>query len=345
MLVVGRPGSGCTTFLKAVANKRQSFLSAKGAVNYGTLTDKEALRYRQQIIFNSEGRVGFLARMVYFDGTDGRLSTDDEHFPTLSVGQLMTFSLWNKTPKVRPGNIERGHFVETYKESILKALGIHHTHDTVVGNEYLRGVSGGERKRISIAECLAAQGPVQFWDNATRGLDASTALEFTKVLRTLADRDRKTVFATFYQPGNGIYDQFDKVLVIDEGRCLYYGPRWEAKSYFEELGFECPRGGNINDFLSSVTVQSERKIRNGFAGHVPTTAAEFELLYRNSDTHRRMMEEIHPLDSLTVETEKFEAMVQAELHSSLLKSKKSPYTAGVGTQIMACTMRYVLNPP
>jgi ABC-type multidrug transport system ATPase subunit len=55
MLVVGRPGSGCTTFMRAVANKRNSFVGVKGDVNYGTLTSEEALDYRQQIIYNSEG--------------------------------------------------------------------------------------------------------------------------------------------------------------------------------------------------------------------------------------------------------------------------------------------------
>lgn len=73
----------------------------------------------------------------------------------------MDLSLRNKTPQTRPGAMTEKKYVESYKKSILKALGIHHTHDTLVGNEYVRGVSGGERKRISIAEYLAGQSPIQ----------------------------------------------------------------------------------------------------------------------------------------------------------------------------------------
>jgi ATP-binding cassette subfamily G (WHITE) protein 2 (SNQ2) len=60
MLVVGRPGSGCTTFMRAVANKRNAFVAVEGDVDYGSLTSKEALNYRQQIIFNSEGMLSAL---------------------------------------------------------------------------------------------------------------------------------------------------------------------------------------------------------------------------------------------------------------------------------------------
>ncbi|OJZ80600.1 hypothetical protein ASPFODRAFT_147512 [Aspergillus luchuensis CBS 106.47] len=318
MLVVGRPGSGCTTFLKALANQRKPFTGVEGDVTYGTLDWKEALHYRQQIIFNSE---------------------EDEHFPTLTVGQVMNFSLKNKTPKTRPGTMTKKEFANGYKSSILRALGIDHTHDTLVGNEYVRGVSGGERKRVSIAECLAGQGPIQFWDNSTRGLDASTALDFTKALRSLARREGKTILATFYQPGNGIFDQFDKVLLIDRGLCLYYGPRALAKAYFEELGFECPPGGNVADFLSSVTVPSERRVRQGWAGPVPDSAEELEAIYLQSSVRRQMLEAIEPPHELTVQTEKFKATVQNERRGGILRRSLSPYTVGLHEQVVACTIR------
>jgi ABC-type multidrug transport system ATPase subunit len=269
------------------------------------------------------------------------LPTEDEHFPTLTVGQIMDFSLRNKTPRSRPGDMTEKKYVETFKETILKALGIHHTRDTLVGNEYVRGVSGGERKRVSIAECLAGQSSIQLWDNSTRGLDASTALDFTKALRTMARSEGKTILATFYQPGNGIFDQFDKVLLIDEGRCLFYGPRTMAKSYFEDLGFECPQGGNVADFLSSVTVPGERKIREGWTAPVPNTAAELEAIYRGSNIYTQMVQAIEPPQEFGVETENFKANVQNEMRSGLLRRKISPYTAGLQGQVIACTIRYV----
>lgn len=251
----------------------------------------------------------------------------------------MDFSLRNKTPRSRPGGMTEKKYVETCKETILKALGIDHAHDTLVGNEYVRGVSGGERKRVSIAECLAAQSPLQLWDNSTRGLDASTALDFTKALRTMARNEGKTILATLYQPGNGIFDQFDKILLIDEGRCLFYGPRAIAKSYFEDMGFECPRGGNVADFLSSVTVASERKIREGWTGPVPNSAAELEAIYQRSEIRRRMVQAIEPPQNFTAETESFKTAVQSEMRSVLPGRNISPYTAGIQDQIITCTIR------
>lgn len=103
---------------------------------------------------------------------------------------------------------------------------------------------------------LATKASVQILDNATRGLDADTALRYAKILRTLADIQRNTMVVSLYQGGNGIYDLFDKVTVIAEGRVIYYGPRAEARSYFEDLGFVPPEGGNTADFLTAVTAVS-----------------------------------------------------------------------------------------
>lgn len=77
------------------------------------------------------------------------------------------------------------------------------------------------------------------WDNSTRGLDASTALEYGKALRTMTDISQRTTLVTLYQAGEPLYELMDKVLVIEEGRMLFQGPASEAKAYFEELGFLC----------------------------------------------------------------------------------------------------------
>ena len=115
---------------------------------------------------------------------------------------------------------------------------------------------GGEKKRVSIAEVLTSKASVQCWDNATRGLDADTALRFNKTLRTLTDIERNSTVVSLYQAGNGIYNLYDKVTAIAEGRVTYYGPASEARAYFEELGFVHPDGGNTADFLTSVTAVS-----------------------------------------------------------------------------------------
>lgn len=109
-------------------------------------------------------------------------------------------------------------FRQRFKSFLLESMGISHTQDTKVGDAFVRGVSGGERKRVSIIETLSTRASVICWDNSTRGLDASTALEFIRALRCLTDEMGLATIVTLYQAGNAIYDLFDKVLVLDEGK-------------------------------------------------------------------------------------------------------------------------------
>ena len=234
-------------------------------------------------------------------------------------------------------------YVEQTSNDILQSLGISHTKDTIVGNEYIRGVSGGERKRVSVAEVMATQAPVQCWDNSTRGLDASNALDFAKVLRRSADEQQKTIVATLYQAGNGIFDQFDKVLVLAEGREIYYGPAAEAKQYFQDMGFRYPPGSNIADFLTSVTVYTEREIIPGFEASVPQTAEEFERRYKDSAMFKRMKESLasRSADSLEAEFAQLQDATIAEKSRMVkaLSRVSSPYVVSFLDQTWACTIR------
>ncbi|KAF5015326.1 hypothetical protein F66182_13380, partial [Fusarium sp. NRRL 66182] len=206
MLVLGRPGAGCSTFLKTIANDRGSYAAVLGDVSYGGISAEEQHKhFRGEVNYNPE---------------------DDQHFATLTVWQTLKFSLMNKTKKSDRDS------VPIILDALLRMFGISHTKNTQVGNEYVRGVSGGERKRVSIAETLASKSTVACWDNSTRGLDASTALDYAKSLRIMTDISRRTTFVTLYQAGEGIYELMDKVLVIDEGRMLFQGPANEAKQYF-----------------------------------------------------------------------------------------------------------------
>jgi len=144
---------------------------------------------------------------------------------------------------------------------------------------------------VSIAEALTGRASIQCWDNATRGLDANTALNYAKIMRTLTDVERNATVISLYQAGNGIYDLFDKVTVIAEGQVIYYGPRSEAQGYFEDMGFECHPGANVADFLTAVTATNERKIKDD-AGQVPTSPTEFGKAYQESEIAQRMREEL-----------------------------------------------------
>jgi ABC-type multidrug transport system ATPase subunit len=92
--------------------------------------------------------------------------------------------------------VSRKDFNREVQDTLLRMLNISHTKQTLVGDEFVRGVSGGERKRVSIAEMMATRARVQCWDNSTRGLDASTALDFVKSLRVMTDVLGQTTFVT-----------------------------------------------------------------------------------------------------------------------------------------------------
>ncbi|RAK96058.1 putative ABC multidrug transporter [Aspergillus ibericus CBS 121593] len=319
LLVLGRPGSGCTSFLRVLSNDREAFDEVVGETRYGSMDHKQAKKYRQQIMFNNE---------------------DDVHFPTLTVNRTMKFALRNKIPRERPEHLQgRKDYVQEKRDGILDSLGIGHTKKTLVGNEFIRGVSGGERKRVSLAEVMAGQSPVQFWDNPTRGLDSKTAVEFARMLRREADENQKTMVATMYQAGNGIYDEFDKILVLADGLVTYYGPRALARAYFEDMGFVCPKGANIADFLTSVTVITERIVAPGMEEKVPNTPAEFEARYHQSAIYSQAMNDIVPPEKLVNEEENLALAVAMEKRKQYIPRSKSVYTAGLWDQIVSCTIR------
>src|SRR5260221_6930992 len=122
--------------------------------------------------------------------------------PTLTVAQTLAFALSTKTPgsKGRLPGISSQEYSARTKEILLKMLNISRVSETLVGDEFVRGVSGGERKRVSIAEMMSTGAPVQCWDNPTRGLDASTAFDFVKSLRIMTDVFGQTTFVTLYAP-------------------------------------------------------------------------------------------------------------------------------------------------
>lgn len=153
LLVLGRPGSGCTTLLNLLTNKRRGYEKVSGDVFYGSLKSEDAKFYRGQIVMNTEEEV---------------------FFPTLTVGQTMDFATRLKqTFHLSDGATDPEQQRVQMKEFLLRSMGIEHTVNTKVGDAFMRGVSGGERKRVSIIECLASRGSVFCWDNSTRGLDAS----------------------------------------------------------------------------------------------------------------------------------------------------------------------------
>ncbi|TQN72395.1 Brefeldin A resistance protein [Colletotrichum shisoi] len=315
LLVLGRPGSGCSTFLKAFCNQRAGFEAIEGEVTYGGASSEEmSKKFRGEIIYNPE---------------------DDLHYPTLTVQRTLNFALQTRTPgkESRLDGESRKDYIEEFMRVATKLFWIEHTLGTKVGNEYVRGVSGGERKRVSIAEAMITRASVQGWDNSSKGLDASTAVEYVRSIRAMTNMAETSTAVSLYQAGESLYDLVDKVLLIDSGKCLYYGRSEEAKQYFVDLGFDCPDRWTTADFLTSVTDKHERHIREGWEDRIPRTPEAFDAAYRNSDAYQRNLRDIQDFESQLAQQ-----VEQRQQHESK-KTETKNYEIPFHKQVMYCTQR------
>ncbi|KAI1141368.1 ABC-2 type transporter-domain-containing protein [Hypoxylon sp. FL0543] len=320
VLVLGKPGSGCTTFLKSIANQRWGYTSVTGEVLYGPFTAKEFKQYRGEAVYNQE---------------------DDIHHATLTVEQTLRFALDTKVSNKLPAGTTKSKFKEDVITMLLKMFNIEHTRKTVVGDALVRGVSGGERKRVSIAEMMITNACILSWDNSTRGLDASTALDFVKSLRIQTNLYKTTTFVSLYQASENIYRQFDKVLVIDSGKQVFFGPVSEARGYFEGLGFLPRPRQTTPDYVTGCTDEFEREYSEGYspknAPHSPETLADaFEKSRFNQQLNTEMAEYKAKLER---EQEVYNDFRAAVLESKRSGAKHSVYSVGFHLQVWALMKR------
>ncbi|KAM0364299.1 hypothetical protein ACHAO7_011346 [Fusarium culmorum] len=283
LCVLGPPGSGCSTLLRSISGETHGFhLGDDTVLNYqGIRPEQMKKAYRGEAIYTAEV---------------------DHHFPHLTVGDTLYFAARCRCPPTGklPHGVTAREYAEHLRDVIMAMFGISHTKNTRVGNDFVRGVSGGERKRVTIAEAALGYSPLQCWDNSTRGLDSANAVEFCRVLRTQADVLGISSCVAIYQAPQSAYDLFDKVVVLYEGRQIFFGRTGDAQAYFENLGFVCPEQQTTADFLTSMTNPGERIVRPG--ANPPRTSDEFALAWKNSQDRSRLIDEIdyyveqHPFD-------------------------------------------------
>ena len=276
LLVLGRPGSGCTTLLKSLASYRDGYRSIEGKVLYEGFDHKMIDNtLRGDVVYAPE---------------------DDNHFPTLSVKDTLNFAAATRTPNsdyrvTFDDKNTRKQFKKLMREAIATILGLRHTYNTMVGDSFIRGVSGGERKRVSIAEALETRARILMFDNSSRGLDSSTALEFVESLRIATDVLGLTTISSIYQAGESITQTFDKVVLMNKGHCVYFGPVSQAVDYFKSIGFVPQDRQTTSDFLVACTDPIGRDINPNFE-YVPQTAEEMAEAFRTSPCGQANAQEV-----------------------------------------------------
>ncbi|KAF2258149.1 putative multidrug resistance ABC transporter [Lojkania enalia] len=322
LVVLGPPGSGCSTFLKTVSGETHGFfVDENSAINYQGISPKHMRKdFRGEAIYTAEV---------------------DVHFPMLTVGDTLYFAARARAPRHIPGGATITQYAEHMRDVIMAIFGISHTINTRVGNDFIRGVSGGERKRVSIAEAALSQAPLQCWDNSTRGLDSANAIEFCKTLRMQTEINGTTACVAIYQSPQAAYDVFDKVLVLYQGHQIYFGRTTTAKQYFIDMGFECPDRQTDADFLTSMTSPLERIVRPGFEDRVPRTPEEFAQRWKDSQEMAELLQQIEAYEQkYPVGGEHLEKFKESRRAQQAKRQRvKSPYTLSYAQQIKLCLWR------
>ncbi|GJQ10602.1 hypothetical protein GpartN1_g2393.t1 [Galdieria partita] len=259
LLVLGPPESGKSTLLRVLANQLDTNCHLKGEVRYGGTTYSSEIQHRVNFV-----------------------DQDDFHMATLSVRDTLEFAAKCCIPNYVP-------FASRLRQDQLKivtrALKLTHSLDTPLGNNKIRGVSGGEKKRVTIAEMfMGKRASINLLDNVTRGLDAAMSLEILKNFRSIANLQNETFICTMQQLSNEMYHLFDKVLVLDQGKCLFYGKTSDALTYFESIGLKKPEARSIPEFLCSVSEPAALQsiVKDGWENKVPTSPEAFYKCFSQS---------------------------------------------------------------
>ncbi|XVF76027.1 hypothetical protein PTKIN_Ptkin13bG0234700 [Pterospermum kingtungense] len=243
LALMGPSGSGKTSLLNLLGGRLiQSTVG--GSITYNDQPYSKFLK----------SRIGFVTQ-------------DDVLFPHLTVKETLTYAARLRLPKTLTKQQKEKRAID-----VIYELGLERCQDTMIGGSFVRGVSGGERKRVCIGNEIIINPSLLFLDEPTSGLDSTTALRTIQTLQDIAEAG-KTVVTTIHQPSSRLFHKFDKLILLGKGSLLYFGKASEAIVYFSSIG--CSpliamnpaeflldlANGNLNDI--SVPSELEDKVQMG----------------------------------------------------------------------------------
>ncbi|XP_068652791.1 ABC transporter G family member 39-like isoform X2 [Aristolochia californica] len=261
-LLLGPPGSGKTTLLLALAGKLASELKVSGRITY-----------------NGHGMEEFVPQR-----TSAYISQHDLHIGEMTVRETLAFSarcqgvgtryemLTELARREKEANIKPDADIDIYMKAsslegqesvitdyILKILGLEICADTMVGDEMIRGISGGQKKRVTTGEMLVGPAKALFMDEISTGLDSSTTYQIVNCLKQSVHILGGTALISLLQPAPETYDLFDDIILLSDGHIVYQGPREHVLEFFESMGFRCPERKGVADFLQEVTSKKDQE--------------------------------------------------------------------------------------
>ncbi|KAL2517559.1 ABC transporter G family member 40 [Abeliophyllum distichum] len=333
-LLLGPPSSGKTTLLLALAGKLDPALKVSGRVTY-----------------NGHGMEEFVP-----EKTAAYISQHDLHIGEMTVRETLAFSarvqgvgsryemLAELSRREKAANIKPDPDVDIYMKAaategdeanvvtdyILKVLGLEVCADTLVGDEMIRGISGGQRKRVTTGEMLVGPAKALFMDEISTGLDSSTTYQIVNSLRQYVHIMKGTAFISLLQPAPETYNLFDDIVLLSDGQIVYQGPRENVLDFFEHMGFKCPDRKGVADFLQEVTSKKDQQqywVRKDEPYRF-ISVSEFSEAFQSFSVGRKLRDELAiPID-------------KSKSHPAALTTQK--YGVGERELLKACTDRELL---
>jgi ABC-type multidrug transport system ATPase subunit len=229
LAIMGASGAGKTTFLDILARKNKV-----GVTGGDFYLNGEKVRDEE------------------FRSVIGFVDQDDTLLPTLTVHETILDSALLRLPREMSRASK-----EQRVEDVERQLGIYHIRHQVIGSEESgRGISGGEKRRVCIACELVTSPSILFLDEPTSGLDAFNAFNVVECLVSLVKNYNRTVIFTIHQPRSNIVALFDQLILLAKGRTVYSGPFESCQNFFDNIGYTCPPGFNIADYLVDLTMHA-----------------------------------------------------------------------------------------
>jgi len=284
--IIGPSGAGKTTFLDVLAGRK----------NTGVVEG--------EILVNGKPRTKSFKRIA------GYVMQDDKMLGTFTVREHLMYIAQLRLPAGMPWE-ERVRRVE----SVMEELGISRIANSLIGTDMSRGISGGERRRLSIAVELVTDPSILFLDEPTSGLDSYNAYTLMETLTTLARNKSRTIITTIHQPRSNIYSMFDNVILLAQGELIYYGPSNESLEYFRTISYECPRNYNPADFMIDLVETN------------PTVTRELAQKYKESHYY----------------THNLPALLGSQNHEDIPDQNDSEYSSTWPQQVLVLCKRTLLH--
>jgi ABC-type multidrug transport system ATPase subunit len=239
-VIIGPSGSGKTSLLNSLANRLHESL--------GTIYSRQGA-----MLYNGAAPSDDVVRSV----SSYVCQDDDALLATLTVRETLHFAACLRLPTwmSKEDKIQQA-------EIVLQKLGLKDCADTLVGSDLIKGISGGEKRRVSIATQILTDPRVLLLDEPTSGLDSFTASSIMEMLSSLA-KEGRTIVLTIHQPGSNLFHRFDNILLLARGGFpVFFGKGVEMLPYFSSVGFQCSENTNPTDFaldLITVNLQASDK--------------------------------------------------------------------------------------